>query len=125
MKPLMTSSLAALAGALLAAGCAVTPVGGPYYGYGYGYDRPYYYDYGGPVYYDTWPGYYYGPGVVGTFRFGDRDRHWGGSSWRHNSLTTGDQTRSRAFHATRNSTARTASRARVNRHPTRGESDKS
>lgn len=129
MKPLMTSSLAALAGALLAAGCAVAPVQGPY-AYGYDrydyYGRPYYY--GGPVYYDTWPGYYYEPGIVGTFRFGSRDRHWDGGSWRHNSLTTNsDQTRPRVFHSSRASsrTNHAPSRARASRHVQRGESDKS
>jgi hypothetical protein len=131
MKPLMTSSLAALAGAVLAAGCAVAPVQGPY-AYGYDrydyYSRPYYY--GGPVYYDTWPGYYYGPGIVGTFRFDgrDRDRHWGGGSWRHNSLTTNsDQTRPRAFRSSRSSTARNhaGDRVRDGRHVQRRESDKS
>lgn len=131
MKPLMTSSFAALAGALLAAGCAVAPVQGPY-AYGYdGYDyygRPYYY--GGPAYYDTWPGYYYGPGIVGTFRFDgrDRDRRWGGGSWRQNSLTTNsDQTRPRALRSSRSSTTRNhaGNRARGSRHVQRRESDRS
>lgn len=131
MKPLITSSLATLAGALLAAGCAVAPVQGPY---AYGYDR---YDYygrpyydGAPVYYDTWPGYYYGPGIVGTFRFDsrDRDRRWGGGSWRRNSLTTNsDQTRPRALRSSRSSTTRThaGTRAPDSRHLQRRESDKS
>ena len=86
MKPFLTSSLAALAGALMLAGCAVAPVEGPY---SYGYGRTYYYDQG-PVYYGPWPGYYYGaPTITGRFRFGggDRDRHWGGGSWHHESLT--------------------------------------
>ena len=84
MKPIVTSSLVALAAGLILGGCAVAPVDGPY---AYGYARPYYYD-SGPVYYDTWPGYYPGyyyygpPAVVGSFRFGDRDHRWSGSSWR-------------------------------------------
>jgi len=93
MKPFLTSSLAALAGGLMLAGCAVAPVEGPYsYGYGptYYYDQgPVYYDQG-PVYYDPWPGYYYGaPTITGRFRFGGggRDRHWGGGAWHHESLT--------------------------------------
>ena len=126
MKRLMTSSLAALAVALLAAGCAVTPVGGPYYGYGY-YDRPYVYGYGGPVYYDTPPGYYYGaPAVVGTFHYGSgsHDHHWGGSSWHHESLTGhSGRTHSHAFRAAHSAPARAATHA--SRHPMRGESDKS
>ena len=125
MKPFLTSSLAALAGALMLTGCVVAPVEGPY---PYGYDRPYYYDQG-PVYYDYWPGYYYGPpAIVGRFRFdnGDRGRHWGGGSWRHNSLTpNSDQTRPRASRAARSATARghVGARARTNRNMARRESD--
>ncbi|HEV7413273.1 MAG TPA: hypothetical protein VGP14_06405 [Casimicrobiaceae bacterium] len=144
MKPIVTSSLAALAAGLILGGCAVAPVDGPY---AYGYARPYYYD-NAPVYYETWPGYYPGyyyygsPAIVGSFRFGGGDRHGSGGSWRHNSLNSGDQTMSRTqttsrtFRASRAPTARTstpsrsststASRARTNRvlaH--RGESDKS
>jgi hypothetical protein len=80
MKPIVTSSLAALAAGLILGGCAVAPVDGPY---AYGYARPYYYD-SGPAYYDTWPGYYPGyyygspyygsPAIVGSFRFGGSDR---------------------------------------------------
>jgi hypothetical protein len=141
MKPIVTSSLAALAAGLILGGCAVAPVDGPY---AYGYARPYYYDYG-PVYYDTYPGYYPGyyyygsPAIVGSFRFGggDRDRRWSGGSWRHNSLNGGDQTSSRTFRATRMSTSRaptsrastsrssTAGRARTNRVLAHRESDKS
>ena len=130
MKPIVTSSLAALAAALILGGCAVAPVDGSY---AYGYARPYYYD-NGPVYYETWPGYYpryyyygspyYGsPAIVGSFRFGggDRDHHWSGGSWRHNSFHSGDQT-SRTVRAPRASTSRTAttrsgaaSRARASR----------
>ena len=140
MKPIVTSSLVALAAGLILGGCAVAPVDGPY---AYGYARPYYYD-NGPVYYDSWPGYYPGyyyygsPAIVGSFRFGggDRDR-WSGGSWRHNSLNGGDQTTSRTFRATRASTSRaatsrastsrssTASRARTNRVLAHRESDKS
>ena len=144
MKPIVTSSLAALAAGLILGGCAVAPVDGPY---AYGYARPYYYDNAPVYYYDTWPGYYPGyyyygqPAVVGSFRFGGGD-HWSGGSWRQNSLNNGDQTMSRTqttsrtFRASRASTSRsstasrsntsTASRARTNRvlaH--RGESDKS
>ena len=111
MKPIVTSSLVALAAGLILGGCAVAPVDGPY---AYGYARPYYYD-NGPVYYDAWPGYYYGPpAVVGSFRFSDRDHRWSGSSWRHNSLTlNSDRTTSRTYRAPRVSTSRshTASRA--------------
>jgi len=126
MKPFLTSSVTALVGALLLAGCAVAPVDGPY---AYGYGRPYYYDQG-PVYYDPWPyyGYYYGPpAFVGRFRFGDRDRHWDGGSWRHNSLTlNSDQTRSRATRSVRTATVRNHTvRARANRNTVRRESDKS
>jgi hypothetical protein len=131
MKPFTTSILAALAGAVLVAGCAVTPVAGPY-GYGYDrydyYNRPYYHDYG---YYDTWPGYYYGgPAVYGSFRFGarDHDRHWDGGSWRHDSLTSqGDQSRSRALRSPRSSmgSSHASTRARVTRHVPRHDSDKS
>jgi hypothetical protein len=127
MIPFLTTSLAALAGALTLAGCAVAPVEGPY-GHGYGYGRPYYYD-SGPAYYDAWPGYYYygPPTIVGRFRFdgGDRDRHWGGGSWRRNSLTlNGDQTRPRAA---RSPTPRNhaGTRAQANLGPVRRESDKS
>ena len=133
MKPFLASSLAALAGAMIVAGCAVAPVDGPY---AYRYARPYYYD-NGPVYYDTWPGYYPGyyyygpPAIVGSFRFGggDRDRRWDGGSWRHNSLTVngGDRTASRSFRAPRASAPRshTASRARTTRQLAQRESDKS
>jgi len=146
MKPIVTSSLAALAAALILGGCAVAPVDGPY---AYGYARPYYYD-GGPVYYGTYPGYhsgyypyypdyyYYGtPGVVGSFSFGGGDQHCSGGSWHHDSLNNGDQTRTRrfhaqstgrTFHAPRASTQRssTASRARTNRMAAhRDASDKS
>lgn len=131
MKPFLTTSLAALAGALTLAGCAVAPVEGPYgYGYGYGYSRPYYYD-SGPAYYDAWPGYYYygPPTIVGRFRFGgDRDRHWGGGSWRRNSLTlNGDQPKWRTPRAAGRPAARNhaGTRARTNRVPVRRESDKS
>lgn len=117
MKPFLTSSLAALAGALMLAGCAVAPVEGPY---SYGHGRSYDYDQG-PAYYDAWPGYYYGaPTISGRFRFdgGDRDRHWGGGSWRHESLTSPrDRTMPRGSraahtpfsrsHASTNSRART------------------
>ncbi|HXU54486.1 MAG TPA: hypothetical protein VN744_03575 [Casimicrobiaceae bacterium] len=135
MKPIVTSSLVALAAGLILGGCAVAPVDGPY---AYGYARPYYYD-SGPVYYDTWPGYYPGyyyygpPAVVGSFRFGDRDHRWSGGSWRRNSLTlnNGDQTSSRTFRAARTSTprshtaSRTPSRARTNHVATHRDSDKS
>jgi hypothetical protein len=142
MKPIMTSSLAALAAGLILGGCAVAPVDGPY---AYGYARPYYYD-NGPVYYETWPGYYPGPGyyspyyygspaVVGSFRFGGGDHHWSGSSWHHNSLHSGDQatprafrapTTARTFHTPRTSTSRSnASRARTNRMAAHRDSDKS
>ncbi|MEO8565771.1 MAG: hypothetical protein ABI541_05250 [Betaproteobacteria bacterium] len=138
MKPILTSSLAALAAGLILGGCAVAPVDGPY---AYGYARPYYYD-NGPVYYETWPGYYPGyyyygsPAIIGSFRFGggDRDRRWSGGSWRHNSLNSGHQTAprtqttSRTFRASRASTSRsssTASRARTNRLLAHRESDKS
>ena len=133
MKPIVTSSLAALAAGLILGGCAVAPVDGPY---AYGYARPYYYD-NGPVYYDTYPGYYPGyyyygsPAIVGSFRFGGGDRRWSGGSWRHNS-NSGDRTASRTFRATRASTSRastsrssTASRARTNRVLAHRESDKS
>ena len=81
MKPIVTSSLAALAAGLILGGCAVAPVDGPY---AYGYARPSaYYSYydNGPVYYDTWPGYYPGyyyygsPAISGSFSFGG-DHHW-------------------------------------------------
>ena len=134
MKPILTSSLAALAAGLILGGCAVAPVDGPY---AYGYARPYYYD-NGPVYYDTWPGYYPGyyyygpPAVVGSFRFGERDHRWSGGSWRRNSLTlNSDATTSRTYRAPRASTARshTASsaptRARNIRALARRDSDKS
>ena len=134
MKPIVTSSLVALATGLILGGCAVAPVDGPY---AYGYARPYYYD-SGPVYYDTWPGYYPGyyyygpPAVVGSFRFGDRDHRWSGSSWRRNSLTlnNGDQTSSRASRAARTTSrshtaSRAPSRARTNRVATHRDSDKS
>ena len=139
MKPIVTSSLAALAAGLILGGCAVAPVDGPY---AYGYARPYYYD-NGPVYYDTYPGYYPGyyygsPAIVGSFRFGggDRDRRWSDGSWHHKSLNRGDQTTartfraqttSRTFHAPRASTSRSssASRARTNRVLAHRESDKS
>jgi hypothetical protein len=142
MKPIMTSSLAALAAGLILGGCAVAPVDGPY---AYGYARPYYYD-NGPVYYDTWPGYYPGyyygspyygsPAIVGSFRFGgsDRDHRWSGGSWRHNSLNSSGhtafrtQTTSRTFRSSRAPTSRssgTASRARTNRMAAHRESDKS
>jgi hypothetical protein len=131
MKPFLASSLAALAGGLIVAGCAVAPVDGPY---AYGYARPYYYDQG-PAYYDAWPGYYPGyyyygpPAIVGSFHFGDggRDRRWAGGSWSHNSLNSGDQTTSRTFRAPRASTSRShaAGRARNNRVLARHESDKS
>jgi hypothetical protein len=89
MRSLLSSSLAALAGGLLLAGCVAAP-----YGYGYGYDRPYYYDQG-PYYgyYDYGPySYYYGPpAFYGGFRFGahdhGNDRHWNGGSWHRESLT--------------------------------------
>src|SRR6185295_7460985 len=89
MKPIVTSSLAALAAGLILGGCAVAPVDGPY---AYGYARPSaYYSYydNGPVYYDTWPGYYPGyyyygsPAISGSFSFGG-DHHWNGGSWHHN-----------------------------------------
>jgi hypothetical protein len=131
MKPIVTSSLAALAAGLILGGCAVAPVDGPY---AYGYARPYYYD-NGPVYYDTYPGYYPGyyyygpPAVVGSFRFGggDRDHGWGGGSWRHNSFNGGDQTTSRTFRAAKAPTSRShaASRSRTNRVLARRDSDKS
>jgi hypothetical protein len=133
MKPIVTSSLAALAAGLILGGCAVAPVDGPY---AYGYARPYYYD-NGPAYYDTWPGYYAGyyyygpPAIVGSFRFGggDRDRGWGGGSWRHNSLTlnNGGQTTSRTFRSAKAPTSRShaASRARTNRVLAHRDSDKS
>jgi hypothetical protein len=131
MKPIVTSSLAALAAGLILAGCAVAPVDGPY---AYGYARPYYYD-NGPGYYDTWPGYYPGyyyygsPAIVGSFRFGDRGHRWNGGSWRHNSLTlnSGDQTTSRTYRAARASTSRShaASRAHANRVLAHRDSDKS
>jgi hypothetical protein len=137
MKPIVTSSLAALAAGLILGGCAVAPVNGPY---AYGYARPYYYD-NGPVYYDTYPGYYPGyyygsPAIVGSFSFGGGDHHWSGNSWHHNSLNSGDQTTSRTFraqttartyHAPRVSSSRssTASRARTNRVLANRESDKS
>jgi hypothetical protein len=130
MKPFLTSSLAALAGALILAGCAVAPVEGPY---AYGYGRPYYYDQG-PAYYDSWPGYYYGaPTITGRSRFdgGDRDRHWGGGSWRHESLTLHrDRTTPRASRVARTlaprSHASTNSRARTNHiNLARRDSDKS
>jgi hypothetical protein len=146
MKPIVTSSLAALAAGLILGGCAVAPVDGPY---AYGYARPYsYYSYydNGPVYYDTWPGYYPGyypgysyygsPAIVGSFHFDGGDHHWSGGSWHHNSLNSGDQTTSRtfhaqttarAFHAPRASTSKsnTASLARTNRVLANRESDKS
>lgn len=145
MKPIVTSSLAALVAGLILGGCAVAPVDGPY---AYGYARPYYYD-NGPVYYgETWPGYYPGyyygspyysyssPAIVGSFRFGggDRDRRWSGGSWRHNSLNSGGrttsrtQTTSRTFRASRTPTSRSSSaagRARPNRVAAHRESDKS
>lgn len=139
MKPIVTSSLAALAAGLILGGCAVAPVDGPY---AYGYARPYYYD-NGPVYYETWPGYYPGyyyygspyygsPAIVGSFRFGggDRDHRWSSGSWRHNSLNSGDQTTSRTYRAPRASTSRSstasrASRARTNRVLAHRDSDKS
>jgi hypothetical protein len=147
MKPIVTSSLAALAAGLILGGCAVAPVDGPYAN---GYARPYYYD-NGPVYYGTYPGYYYGyypgyhpdyyyygpPAVVGSFSFGGGDHHWSGGSWHNDSLNSGDQTRARTFraqttartfHAPRASTPRssTASRARANRMAAhRDSSDKS
>lgn len=126
MKSILTASLAALAGTLLLAGCAVAPVGGPYvYGYdSYGYGQPYYYyDYGpGPGYYgyygyyDYGPHYYgYGPAIGGTFRFGDHDHHTVQGGAHHNVVTgSSAQTAPRVSHATR-STAPTrhfASRAR-------------
>jgi hypothetical protein len=129
MKPFTTSILAGLAGAALVAGCVVTPVAGSYgYGYDrYDYDRPYYHDYG---YYDSWPGYYGGPAVYGSFRFGNHDHHWGGGSWQHNSLTS-QSDRSRP-HAARSHNARGSShngtpgtRARAIRHAQRPESDRS
>ena len=134
MKPIVTSSLAALAAGLILGGCAVAPVDGPY---AYGYARPYYYD-NGPVYYDTWPGYYPGyyyygpPAVVGSFRFGDRDHRWSDGSWRRNSLTLdSDRTTARTYHAPRASTARSQtasrapSRARPNRMLAHRDADKS
>ena len=128
MKPLLTSSVAALVGGLLLAGCAVAPVDGPY---AYGYSRPYYYDQG-PVYYDVWPyyGYYYygPPAVVGRFRWGGGDRHWDAGSWRRNSLTlNSDQTRPRATRSARAAAVRNhaATRSRANRNTVRRESDKS
>ena len=140
MKPIVSSSLVALAAGLILGGCAVAPVDGPY---AYGYARPYYYD-NGPVYYDSWPGYYPGyyyygsPAIVGSFRFGggDRDRRWSGGSWRHNSLSRGDQTTARTFraqttartfHSPRASTSRSsaASHARTNRVAAHRDSDKS
>jgi hypothetical protein len=127
MKPFLTSSVTALVGALLLAGCAVAPVDGPY---AYGYDRPYYYDQG-PVYYEPWPyyGYYYGPpAFVGRFRWGGGDRHWDGGSWRHNSLTlNGDRTWTRASHSVRAAVTRNhaATRARASRNTVRHESDRS
>lgn len=143
MKPILTSSLAALAAGLILGGCAVAPVDGPY---AYGYARPYYYD-SGPGYYDTWPGYYpdypgyyyYGsPAIVGSLRFGggDRDHRWNGGSWRRNSLNSADQTTSRTFraqttsrtfHAPRASTSRSSAtnRARTNRVLAHRDSDKS
>jgi hypothetical protein len=141
MKPIVTSSLAALAAGLILGGCAVAPVDGPY---AYGYARPYYYD-NGPVYYETWPGYYPGPGyyspyyygspaVVGSFRFGGGDHHWSGSSWHHNSLQSGGhmtsrtQTASRTFRASRAPASRSSStgnHARTNRMLAHRESDKS
>lgn len=133
MKPILTSSLAALAAGLILGGCAVAPVDGPY---AYGYARPYYYD-SGPAYYgyyDTWPGYYPGyyyygaPAVVGSLRFGDRDHRWSGGSWRRNSMTrNSDRTTSRTYRAPRPSTARShaASRARANRVLAHRDSDKS
>ena len=128
MKPFLSSSLAALAGVLMLAGCAVAPVEGPY---SYGYGRPYYYDQG-PVYYDPWPGYYYGaPTITGRFRLGggDRDRHWGGGSWRRESLTwPRDRTR-RGATAARTTASRSHishSRARThNASAARRDSDKS
>lgn len=128
MKSLTTSILAAVAGAVLVAGCAVTPVAGPYgYGYDrYDYNRPYYYGY-----YDTWPGYYYGPpAVVGSFRFDgrDHDHHWGGSSWRHESLMPrSDQSRPRVSRSSRSSAAQNhaGTHAAAVRHVQRHESDKS
>jgi len=143
MKPIVTSSLVALAAGLILGGCAVAPVDGPY---AYGYARPYYYD-NGPVFYETWPGYYPGyyyygspyygsSAIVGSFRFGggDRDHRWSGSSWQHNSLNSGGQmtprtqTTSRTARASRASTSRSSStvnRARTNRVLAHRESDKS
>jgi hypothetical protein len=132
MKPIVTSSLAALAAGLILGGCAVAPVDGPY---AYGYARPYYYD-NSPVYYDAWPGYYPGyyyygpPAVVGSFRFGEHSDHWSGSSWRRNSLTLnkGDQTTSRAYRSSRASTSKShtaTSRARTDRMAAHRDSDKS
>ena len=141
MKPIVTSSLAALAAGLILGGCVVAPVEGPY---AYGYARPNaYYSYydNGPVYYDTWPGYYPGyyyygsPAISGSFSVGG-DHHWSGGSWHHNSLHSGDPatprafrapTTARAFHTPRTSTSRNsaASRAHTNRVAAHRESDKS
>jgi hypothetical protein len=118
MKPFLTSSLAAVAGALMLAGCAVAPVEGPY---GYGYGRPYYYE-PGPAYYDAWPGYYgyYGAPTISFGFGGERDRHWGGGSWRHESLTfPRGRTMPRGSRAAHTSLSRshasTSSRARTGR----------
>ena len=122
MRSLLTSSLAALAGALSLGGCVTAP-----YGYGYGYDRPYYYDQG-PYYgyYDYGPySYYYGPpAFYGGFRFGGHDHwsdhHWNGGSWHRGSLTTNSNptaSRSAHVHSTRNLAPRShvAVGARTNR----------
>lgn len=110
MKSILTTSLAALAGALMLAGCAVAPVGGPY---AYGYDQPYYYYGPGPGYYGyygyyDYP-YYYGygsPAVAGTFRFGDHDHHAShGGAWHHNAMTGSSvQTAPRVSRATHSTT---------------------
>ncbi|HEY2862276.1 MAG TPA: hypothetical protein VGK37_01475 [Casimicrobiaceae bacterium] len=119
MKSILNASLAALAGTLMLAGCAVAPVGGPY---AYGYQQPYYYYDSGPAYYgyygyyDYGPHYYYGrPAIAGSFRFSDRDHHSSqGGAWRHNALTSSSvQTSPRVSRTTRSTapTRHQASRA--------------
>jgi hypothetical protein len=90
MRSRLLAVLAAAGLAALLAGCAESPYYGGTYSYGYsdyypGYDYGpgyySYYDYGPGYYYS--PGYYYGPGfgLSYSYRSGDGDRHWNGSSW--------------------------------------------
>jgi hypothetical protein len=92
MKPLVRSTLAAVAAGVALAGCATYDYGSgysysePYYGYNYGYDNgPYSYDYNPYVY---GPSDYVAPSIGFGFTYRDRDRDRGNYdrnyNWRRN-----------------------------------------